>query len=76
MRLRMAALRRVSYSMRGLGNRVIAITARALIESLFNFGLTAPGSGFTVDDLESIDKKFLTPLQGESQEWVTQLDEK
>ena len=64
MELRAAIPRRVSNSMWGMGNSSIAITAHALIESLFNYGLTAPGSAFTVDDLGSIDKKFLDPVAG------------
>ena len=61
MKLRMAILRKVCNSTWGLGNGILTKTAHALIESLFNYGLTAIGPAAPTDEFGSIDKKLLNP---------------
>ena len=62
LRVRMAIVRKVSNSTWGLENRILTTTVHALMESLFNYGLTVTGSAMSLEDLEAVDKKILNQV--------------
>ena len=62
LRVRMAIVRKVSNSTWGLENRILTTTVHALVESLFNYGLTVTGSAMSLEDLEDVDKKILNQV--------------
>ena len=57
----MAVLHKVSSPAWGLGNRILTITAHALVESMVNYGLTLTGSPTTAGDLERMDTAIRNP---------------
>ena len=62
LRVRMAAVRKVSNCTWGLENRVLATTVHALVESVINYGLTLTGSPISTDDLGRLDTMILNPV--------------
>ena len=58
----MAVFQKVSNSVWGLENRVLTISAHALIESLLNYGLTITGSAASMIEFGNIDKKIMNPI--------------
>ena len=43
-------------------NCILTTTERALMESLFNYGLTVTGSAISLEGLQGVDTKMLNPV--------------
>ena len=56
---RLQALRKVSGAVWGLENRILAVTAHALIESIIGYGMATTGAHATPQELREIDTRFL-----------------
>ena len=61
LRIRAAILQKVSKSEWGLEGRIVAVTARAPIVSLANYGPTITGLAARLEYMDEIDTKILNP---------------